>query len=96
VDSDLGYRSRSQGARTLCRSIDETIQIGSDQTPQVPYNPQSNKDASSGPDPTTAARLDKLESVISTVIRHHGGLWGYPHIKEFMAGKYHVLINNKV
>jgi hypothetical protein len=72
------------------------IQIGSHKTPQVPYNPQSNKDASSGPDPTTAARLDKLESVISTVIRHHGGLWGYPHIKEFMAGKYHVLINNKV
>ncbi|ORY27664.1 fungal-specific transcription factor domain-domain-containing protein [Naematelia encephala] len=50
----------------------------------VPYNPQSSRHSDGGPDPQTAHRLERLEDVISVVVRHHGGLWGYKDVKEWM------------
>ncbi|KAK1920862.1 fungal-specific transcription factor domain-containing protein [Papiliotrema laurentii] len=51
----------------------------------VPYNPQSHKESANGPDPQTASRLDKIEDVLSVILRHHGGLWGYKDVKEYMS-----------
>lgn len=60
----------------------------------VPYNPASN--TSNGSDPVTAHRLERLETVLSYVVRHHGGLWGYKDIKDWMHGMYlvaHLMID---
>ena len=59
--------------------------------PQVPYNPQSSRDAASGPDPQTSGRLDKIEDILSVVLRHHGGLWGYKDVKEYMSSSSSLL-----
>jgi hypothetical protein len=29
--------------------------------------------------------LDKIEDVLSVILRHHGGLWGYKDVKEYMS-----------
>ncbi|ORX36464.1 fungal-specific transcription factor domain-domain-containing protein [Kockovaella imperatae] len=53
----------------------------------VPYNPQSRRDSSvDGPDANTAARLDRIEDILSVVLRHHGGLWTYKDVKQYMSG----------
>lgn len=48
----------------------------------IPYNPQAA--SSSSPDPHTASRIEQVEDVLSVIVRHHGGLWGYAGVKEFM------------
>jgi hypothetical protein len=52
---------------------------------KVPYNPQVAKEMA--PDPYTAARIEKLEEVLTVVVRHQGGLWGFKQVKEWMAGE---------
>jgi hypothetical protein len=32
----------------------------------------------------TASRLDRIESVLSVVLRHHGGIWGYKDVRDWM------------
>lgn len=50
----------------------------------VPYNPANSTSTDAG----TAHRLERLETVLSYVVRHHGGLWGYKEIKDWMQGGY--------
>jgi hypothetical protein len=65
----------SSPKRSLCDSTDRV---------QVPYNPQANSSGGSGPDVITASRLDRIESVLSVVLRHHGGIWGYKDVRDWM------------
>ncbi|WVR04131.1 hypothetical protein IAU60_001130 [Kwoniella sp. DSM 27419] len=51
----------------------------------VPYNPQANNPQSSGPDPTTASRLDSIEAVLSVVVRHTGGISQYDAVREWIG-----------
>ena len=39
------------------------------------------------PDPHTSARLDRMEDILSVILRHHGGLWSYQDVKKYMQGE---------
>lgn len=77
VDTHRQWLIKSTPLTCIARKVPELC---------VPYNPTANNTSSSGPDPDTAHRIERLETVLSYVVRHHGGLWGYKDIKEWMHG----------
>ncbi|WVQ83484.1 hypothetical protein IAT38_005625 [Cryptococcus sp. DSM 104549] len=51
----------------------------------VPYNPQANTGSQPGLDPQTVARLESIESVLSVVVRHTGGITHYDAIRDWIT-----------
>nr|XP_031857365.1 uncharacterized protein CI109_007229 [Kwoniella shandongensis]KAA5524437.1 hypothetical protein CI109_007229 [Kwoniella shandongensis] len=51
----------------------------------VPYNPQANSNNHSSPDPQTLARLESIESVLSVVVRHTGGITQYEAVRDWIT-----------
>ncbi|KAK8861265.1 hypothetical protein IAR55_002084 [Kwoniella newhampshirensis] len=51
----------------------------------VPYNPQASSNHHSSPDPQTLARLESIESVLSVVVRHTGGITQYDAVRDWIT-----------
>lgn len=56
---------------------------------QVPYNPQSSS-SNSALDPKSSARLEKIESVLSILVRHVPGIGGYEQIQQWASSEFHL------
>ncbi|KAK4688108.1 hypothetical protein P7C73_g1993, partial [Tremellales sp. Uapishka_1] len=51
----------------------------------VPYNPAPSSSSANGPDAHTAARIDRIESVLSVLVRHTGGIGSYDSIRDWVS-----------
>lgn len=49
---------------------------------QVPYTPTPS---TPGVDQATAERLERIENVLSAVVRHNPGIGGYDAVREWLA-----------
>lgn len=53
----------------------------------MPYNPQASS-STAGLDPKTSSRIEKIESVLSILVRHTPGVGGYEAIQQWSASKF--------
>lgn len=54
---------------------------------QVPYTPVSSSNNTAGLDQATQERLERMENVLSVVVRHNPGLGGYDAIRDWLNCK---------
>ncbi|EKD03909.1 hypothetical protein A1Q2_01922 [Trichosporon asahii var. asahii CBS 8904] len=51
----------------------------------VPYTPVSSSNNTAGLDPATQERLERMENVLSVVVRHNPGIGGYDAVREWLS-----------
>lgn len=71
-------------------------QINADALEQVPYTPAPSNANAAGLDPVTADRIDRIENVLSVVVRHNPGIGGYDAVREWLACEWRFLPEWKV
>lgn len=55
---------------------------------QVPYTPAPSN-SSQGLDQATTERIDRIENVLSAVVRHNPGIGGYEAVREWLSCMFH-------
>lgn len=54
---------------------------------KVPYTPVSSSNNTAGLDPATQERLERMENVLSVVVRHNPGIGGYDAVRDWLNCK---------
>lgn len=57
---------------------------------QVPYTPVSSSNNTAGLDPATQERLERMENVLSVVVRHNPGMGGYDAVREWLNCEFYL------